>query len=150
MGVQNRTDLSAVPFIRSGESLVKESETVLQNLGRSGDMVRHTLMAQIGTGGAKGKWVPWDDETPSNGEQYPKGFLMATLSEAEIKAGDVVDVPILRANAIVDKKQIVIEGGKTLDTTINVPAGLNQTAEDVLAWSGLFVEDTVDIDGYEN
>ena len=149
MSVQNRTDLSAVPFIRSGESLVIQG-TVTQDAGRVGDMERYTLMSYRAGGLGAVKWYPFRDETVAGGDQFPKGFLMATLTEAEIQAGDVEDVPILRANAIVDEDQIVIENSKTLETVINNPANLNHTVRDVLAWSGLFPEKTVDIDGYEN
>ena len=146
MSVQNRADFDNVPFILSDNSLTRV-DTVAQDQARSGDMVYGTLMSyNPGTQ----LWVPFTDETATDGTQIPKGFLLANLTEAEIQASDVVNVPILVGNAIVAKELVVVENLKSLETIVNVPANLYQSVEDILRMFGLFVESTVDIDEHEN
>lgn len=142
MAVQVKTDLSNKPFILALMGLVKSAQVVAQDAGRSGDLVFGTLMAYNPT---TAKWVPFTDETATDGTQIPKGIIMRTLTEAEIQAGDVAAVPILVGNAIIDTAQLVIENSKTLATVVNVPAGLNQSVEDLLRWAGIYTEDTIDI-----
>lgn len=148
MPVQNRTDYSTDQFVRSGTPLYKEAETVKTDGARVGDMAKNTVMSYDS---ATKKWVPFTDETAVDGTQIPKGFLKATLSEAEIKAGDVLNVPILVGRDItVTRSMAVIENAKTLDTIINVPVNLKATVEELLRWTGIYVESTIDVDGYEN
>jgi hypothetical protein len=149
MAVQGGTNIANLPFILSGDSLMKESETVLQDAGRgTADMVIYTLMAYNPT---SKKWVPFTDETAVDGTQIPKGILMRTLDAADIVAGDVLNVPIVVGGSItIDKNQLVIENSKTLDTIVNVPTNLNQSVSDLLQWAGIYPEDTVNIDEYEN
>lgn len=149
MSVQVSQNTSNVPFVRQGFpiALEKESETIVQDAGRSGDMVAKTLMVYDP---ATGKWTSFTDETATDGTQFPRGILLKTIPEADIVAGDVEDVPILVGGAIVDQNQVVIENSKTLATVINSPAGINVTVEDFLRSLSIFMEDTVDVDGYEN
>jgi hypothetical protein len=146
MGVQVRTDFSNLAFVLMGTGKVKVG-TVVQDAGRTGAMVRHTLMAR---NPATLKWNSFTDETATDGTQFPRGILMADLTEAEIKAGDVADVPILVGGEITDKNQITIENSKTLATVINVPTNFNTTVEDYLAMVGIYMQDTDDIDSFEN
>ena len=141
MAVQVKTDLSNKPFVLSLISLSKDSETVLTDGGRSGDMVIYTLMAFNPT---SQKWVPFTNEAATTGEQFPRGILLKTLTEAEIQAGDVLNVPILVGEAIIDSAQLVIENSKTLDTIINVPANFNTAVEEFLRGLNIYMESTVD------
>ena len=60
-------------------------------------------------------------------------------------------VPILvGAACTVDQGQLVIENSKTLATEITVPTNFKITVEEALRYTGIFVEYTIDIDGYEN
>lgn len=148
MAVQVRTDNSTVPFLRRGSALCKEAATVVQDAGRgTADMVQYTLMVYDP---ATAKWNSFTNEAATNGTQIPKGILLKTLAAAAIVAGDVVNVPILVGDAVVDQNQLVIENSKTLATVVNVPANLNQSVEDLLRWVGIYTEDTVDIDSFEN
>lgn len=149
MSVQVRNDISNVPFIRMGMPLAvqRESETVVQDGGRSTDMVAKTLMSYDP---ATGKWAPFSDETATDGTQFPRGILLKTLAAADIAAGDVENVPILVGAAIIDRDQLVIENSKTLATVINSPDGVNVNVEDHLRTLGLYMESTVDVDGFEN
>jgi len=141
-GVQVKTDLENKPFILALMGLVKSAQTVAQDLARVADLVFGTLMAYNPT---TGKWVPFTDETAVDGTQIPKGIIMRTISAADLVAGDVVNMPILVGNAIIDDAQLVIENSKTLATVVNSPAGLSQSVEDLLRWAGIFMESTIDI-----
>jgi len=149
MSVEVRNDVSNVPFIRMGmpAAVQREAETVAQDAGRTSDMVAKTLMSYDP---AAGKWVPFTDETGTDGTQFPRGVLLKTLAEADIVAGDIDNVPILVGACILDRDQLVIENSKTLATVINSPAGVNITVEDHLRTLGLYMESTVDVDGLEN
>ena len=46
MGVQGRADQQNVPFVGSGSTLLRDSETVMQNAGRVNPLVCHTLMGK--------------------------------------------------------------------------------------------------------
>jgi hypothetical protein len=90
------------------------------------------------------KWEPFTDETATDGTQYPRGILQRTLTEAQIKAGDVSDVPIAVGEGIFDSAQLVIENSKTLATIINVPANFNTSVEDFLRLLNLYAESVID------
>lgn len=149
MTVQSRLDNANVPFILTGVPFVRETETVAQDEARLVDMAKYTLMSYDPT---NANWVPFTDETATDGTQFPRGILMATLSAAEIAAGDVVDVPILVGSSItVDGEQLVIENSKTLATIINVPANINVCVRDALVMTAaIYVESVEYPDGYEN
>lgn len=146
MAVQTRLDVSNVPFIRNGTALVKYG-TIVQDAGRSGDLVANTVLSYDP---ATAKWHPFTDETATDGTQFPKGINVHTITEAAIAAGDVADVAIWVKGEIVDSGQLVIENSLTLATVINAPAGINITVEECLRYTNIYVEDTVDVDGYEN
>lgn len=149
MSVQTRRDNTTVPFIRNGISVVRESSILLQDAGRSGAIVKFTLMAQIS---ATKKWATFTDETATNGTALVKGiYLGDDITEAAIKAGDVVDLPILVGGGAceIDAAQITIENSKTLDTVVGGAAVDNHRVEDDLNRIGIFVETTVDIDVLE-
>lgn len=97
---------------------------------------------------ASGKWVPFDPDAV-NGGQIPRGVLLVdSVTAAALVAGDVTDQSILTGGCCtVDNQQIIFDDGvSTLDTVL---AG-GKTVRDYLADVGIFVEDTIDIDGYEN
>lgn len=97
---------------------------------------------------ASGKWVPFKPDAV-NGGQTPRGVLLVdSVTAAALVAGDVTGQSILTGGACtVDSQQIVFDDGvSTLDTVL---AG-GKTVRDYLADVGIFTEDTIDIDGYEN
>jgi hypothetical protein len=148
MSVETYADVTNRPFILNDDSLTKEAETVVQDAGRgTADMERNTLMSYDP---ATGKWSPFIDETETDGTQIPMGILQSKILAADIVAGDVVDVPILVGNAVIDQNQLVIEASKTLATVVNVPVGLNKTVEELLRWIGIFCADTIAIEEFEN
>jgi len=145
MGVQTSANITNYPFVTSGESFVSEAEVVAQDAGRATVLAKYTLMAQIP---ATRKWVPFTDETLTNGQEFPLGIITAELSAAEIVAGDVSDVPILTGGTFTfDENQLVIENSKTLDTVIST---LNLTVRQWLHTRGMCPEDSMSIDEFEN
>ena len=150
MAVQNSTNNSTVPFVRSGISYSKEDQVLLQDAGRSADLAPFTLLAKVA---ASGKWVPFTDETATDGTAIPSAvYLGDTIAQADIVAGDVTGFgPILVGGACtVDDGQLVIENSKTLGTVIGATSVNARTVNDELRNKGIFVEDTVDIDEFEN
>lgn len=148
MAVQVNSNLTNEPFFLSGTRVSKEAETVVQDAGRSGAMVKYTLMAYDP---ATGKWNSFTNEAATDGTQFPRGILMADLTEAEIKAGDVVDVPIVVGGGFTfDSSQLTIENSKTLATVINVPANFNTSVEDFLRMVGMYPESTQSQDAFQS
>jgi hypothetical protein len=104
---------------------------------------------------ASQKWVPFTDETATDGTAIPQGiFLGDDVPAADLVAGDVVDQSILVGNALYDLAQLVIENSKLLTTVILATGGADnvftQVVSDYLENKGLFAESTVDIAGFEN
>lgn len=150
MSVQSAQDVANVPFLLSGNTLVKESETLFTDAGRTTPLVRRTLMAQIA---ATLKWVPFTDETATDGTAIAKGIYMGDdITAAAIAAADVVDLPIAvgGAAATFDSAQLVIENSKLLTTVVDAAAVSAHIVSDDLASIGLFAEATVDITAFEN
>jgi len=137
---ENSTTVENLPFWLGESALYKDAETVAQDAGRTADMVFGTVMAYDPT---NEKWVPWTDETATDGTQFPAGILLDTLATADIVAGDVSNVSILVGNQIVPAGQVVFENSLTADTIVNVPANLNKAAWQLLSAIGIFLEDTI-------
>jgi hypothetical protein len=146
MAVEARTNVTNYQFILSGSALAKETETIVQDAGRTVDLAKYTLMAQVPT---TGKWTPWIDETATDGTEFPMGIILADVATAELVAGDVLNVPILTGGGItVDKDQLVFDAaGKTLATVIGT---LNLTVEQWLQTKGITPEATMSVDEFEN
>lgn len=149
MAVQISANLSNLAFILSGVSLIKDSETLLQDAGRATPLAFGTLMAKVA---ASGKWVPLTDETAVDGTAVARGIYMGdAVAAADLVAGDVVGAPILVGGACtIDAQQLVIENSKTLATVVGATTVFAHTVRDDLESFGIFVEDTIDIDEFEN
>lgn len=154
MAVQVSANNTSVPFIRSGFSLVKESETILTDAGRTAVLVFGTVMAKIA---ATGKWQPLTVLTGVDGSAVAQGiYIGEDIAAADLVAGDVVNVPILTGGACtVDENQVILDEG-TLDiddvfSSSNAAAVyLVVTIRDLLAQRGIYLEDTINIDEFEN
>jgi len=153
MGVQVSRDNSTVPFIRFPFPGAIDTEAIIaQDGGRAIPLAPLTVMAKVA---ATQKWVPFTNEAALDGSAIPQGvYLGPSIPAADIVAGDIVDNQILTGAAFVDLNQLIIENSKTLDTIINATGGADniniQTVRDYLANRAIFVEDTVDISGFEN
>ena len=135
MTVQSQLDINTTPFILfSNMSSRKDNAVLLTDAGRSGDIEPFTLMAQIS---ASEKWVPWTDIAAVDGSAIPSGIFLPSdiqgaITEAEIKAGDVEDVPILVFGAKFDEDKLVMENSLTLETVLAAATIHNKTAREVL------------------
>ena len=148
--VQSSSENSTVVFLRSGRTLVRESETILQDAGRATPLLQKTVMAQVA---ATKKWVPLTDIAAVTGEAIARGIYMGDdIPAATLVAGDVVDVPIIAAGAAAtfSRDQLVLENALTLDTVVQAAAVDAHRVEDDLARIGLFAEYSVAIDEFEN
>jgi hypothetical protein len=154
MSVQASANRNNIPFILSGNPLQKEGETIAQIVGRSAALAPYTLMGKIS---ATGKWAPCDDATATDGTAIPRGIYMGdSITAADLVAGDVEDCPIIVGGSAVtfDKDQLVVEEATspalTIDSVVTVGTNDKGTIRERLYALGLFAEDTVAIDGYEN
>jgi len=149
MSVQSRTNNINKPFILSGDSLIRNNETILQDAGRTAVLAPFTVMAKVA---ASQKWVPFTDETAVDGGAIPQGiYLGPEIAAADLVAGDVIAPTILIGDGIIDEAQLILdEGATTLDTVITVGTTDLRTVKDHLANRGIFVEETVAISSPEN
>jgi hypothetical protein len=135
MTVQSQINLDTTPFIlKSRDSITEGNATILQDAGRVAALAPYTLMAQIS---ASKKWVPFTDETAVDGSGIPSGIFLSSdiqgeIPAADLVAGDVVDVPILKFGADIDEAKLVIENTKTLDTVLAAATVNNQTVREAL------------------
>lgn len=143
MAVQNRTDVTNLPFILSGDSFVRSPITILQDAGRVAPLVFGTVMGRVT---ASGKYVP-ADAAAVDGSDVPRGiFLGDDIPAADLVAGDVVDqVLLVGSNCTVDEQLVVLEADLLDDALTS-----GDTMRDALNQIGIFPEDTIDIDSFEN
>ena len=148
MSVQTSIDNANIPFVLSGNALSRDDQVILTDAGRTTVLVQFTLMAKVA---ATQKWVPFTDETATNGTSIVQGiYIGEDITAAAIVAGDISDVNILIGDAIVDVDQVVIENSNTLDTVVTVGTTDLRTVRGHMANRGIFVEETVDISSFEN
>lgn len=97
---------------------------------------------------AVGKWIPFDPAAIADGSALFAGiYLGEELTAAAIVAGDIPVSPMLvGAACTVDLNQLVFENSAALAT---VQAD-GRTLEQAMAGFGIFVEDTINIDEFEN
>jgi small-conductance mechanosensitive channel len=147
MAVQVQTDNTLDILYRGEIVVIKQNQVLLQDAGRSGDLVYGTLMAKIS---ASQKLVPFTDETAVDGSAIPYGFYIgADIPEADIIAGDVEDIQLLIGGVVhVDQNLITIENTKLLTTVIQVGTTLEKTVNDWLELQGLYMQDTVEISSF--
>lgn len=149
MSVQASQNNSNIPFILSGNALSRDDQILLTDAGRTTVLAQFTLLAKVA---ATQKWVPFTDETATNGAAIPQGIYIGDdIASADIAAGDIADLNVLLGGSITaDVNQLVIENSKTLDTVVTVGTTDLRTVRDHLANRGIFVEETVDISSFEN
>lgn len=147
MSVQVTTQNDTRDFILGLAALSKDQETIIQDAGRSAVLSFGTVMAKIS---ASQKWTPLTSLTAVDGSAVPQGIYVGPdIAAADLVAGDVVDVPILVGNAVVDENQVVLENSLTLDDVFVSSDATNVyfevTVRDLLAMRSIFVESSVDI-----
>jgi hypothetical protein len=150
MAVQSRLNIDTTPFFLSGNMAVRDDELIKQDLGRTVDLAQYTLMSQEA---ATGKWVPFTDETATDGTAIPRGIYSGEdIPFAKIVDSDVPAFIVVGGGGIAtfDKDKLIIENSKALDTVIDSGTVNAHTVEDDLRRIGLFTQYTVDATRYEN
>lgn len=147
--VQNRGDISTVPFIRSGTAFSKFEQTLKQLAGRVIPLKNNTVMAKVA---ATQKWVPLTNPAATDGSAIPQGIYQGPdISAADLAAGDVLGAAIVvGGNLTFDAEQLVLENSLTLNSVITVGTTDLRTVEDHLADRGMFAENTTNFDEFEN
>jgi hypothetical protein len=141
---QGRTDQDVTPILRFGESLIRDNETLLTDGGRSGDLVKYTVLSRNPT---SRKLVPLTDIAATDGTEIPVGLSAQSATEAEIQAGDVTGFQLYVKVERIDEASIVLENSLTLDSVI---ASRDQTIRDLLHLIDIYPEPGQDIDRSEN
>lgn len=159
MAVQNRVNQTNFPFFLGGAPIAKDGQTILTDGARATALAPYTVMAQVA---ASRKWVPLTDVTAAaTGENTARGiYLGDSIPAATIVAGDVPNCIIAvggSSGCSVDAQQLVLENSLTINSVVSDdPAGADngvvnvRRIEDDLARIGIFVKNTIDIDGLEN
>lgn len=144
MAFQTRTDFDLTPILRYGEALIRDNETLLQDAGRSGDLVTYTVMSRDP---ATNKLVPLTNAAATDGTEIPTGLSAQSATEAAIKAGDVTGFQLYIKTGRIDEDSIVIENSLTLETELT---NQNMTIRDMLMKMNIIPESGQDIDRPEN
>ena len=149
MAVESRLNQTNYNIILSGETLVKDNETLLQDAGRTTALARGTVMARIA---ATGKWVPLTNVALLTGEGVARGIYMGEeVTAAALVAGDVTGRLILVGGAAtLSSDEVILENSLTAATVVAGGTLAARTIADDLAAVGLFLEDVIDIDEFEN
>lgn len=149
MPAQVRQDNDTTGFVIYTHPAYREDDgTIDQDAGRSGDIVQYTLMGKVA---ATGSWVPFTDETAVDGSAATFGIYMGEdIAEADIIAGDIVDLPIVRFGMTFNEDLLVIENSKTLETVISAAAVNAHTVRDALREQDLIPKETQSASRAEN
>lgn len=143
--VQVSQNVTNQAFVLEGPALTIENVTFLQDAGRGAvALAPYTVLSRVS---ASGKYVPFTDETAVDGSERPIAISTAEIAGADLVAGDVTGQVVFVQIPLLDKNQLVIENSKLLTTIIT---SLLLTVEEALRQTNIFVEDTTDIDGFEN
>jgi len=147
LDVQVQTDLTNHPYIVDGVPFVKRV-TIKQDAGRSGAMVKGTIMAYDTT---NKKYVPLTDVAATDGTQFPKAILLEDQTEAAIKAGDITNVPMIVGGRglVMNEDLLTWENSLTKDSIITVPTNLKIAAWEWLLQIGIVFVDTQEGTSYE-
>ena len=150
MGVQSRADRVNKSFILDASlAFTKDDAVIFQDGARAIPLVFGTVMARIA---ATGKYVPFTDETATNGTAQPVAIYMGEdILAADIVAGDVDDVLMLIGGTVLgDINRLVIENGKLLTTVIAAASIAAKTVEDALQDKGIFFGASANSTSFEN
>jgi hypothetical protein len=148
MAVQASSDLTNKPFVLHGDPGTESGYPLKQDAGRSGALAQYTALS---FDSANLKWVPFTDETATDGTQIPTGISFSSATEAEIKAGDVSNFYVYHMGPFrFDQAQLTIENSKTLDTVVTVPTNQKLTVRQLLMRVGMVAVAVDAIDAVEN
>jgi len=147
MAVQVRSDLDNRYFIlRNGRTM--NNEIVLQDAERSGDILQYTIMAQVP---ATSKWVPLTNLAAVDGTEIPRGILLCEILEADVIAGDVLNVVILVGDVEVRRDLLIADDGTAIeDFLADVVVSKTATIESALQEVGIYAKAVQSVSGFEN
>ena len=152
MPIQTQVNVDTRPFILEDMHATRDDKAVvLQDGGRATPLLSRTLMAQIA---ATGKYVPYTDIAAVDGSGIPIGVFdpegsFGDILAADIVAGDVVDLPIIKFGFSFDKDKLVIENALTLQTVI-VDGIQTQTVENAMINKSMVATDAESASRFEN
>lgn len=141
---QYRVDQDVTPILRLADALVRDSETLLQDAGRSGDLEKYTVMAR---NPATNKLVPLTNAAATDGTEIPCGLSAQSATEAAIQAADVTNFLLYVKVGRIDEASIVLENSLTLETEIT---NQNMTIRDLLYRIDIYPEPGRDVQRPEN
>lgn len=149
MELQVSIENDNTPFILSGESKVING-TIARNAGRTTVLKKYTVLARVAS---TGFYTPFVATNLTTGASVPRAiYLGDDITAAALVAGDVIDLPILVGDAVVDGDQVVFDGGTLSAATVVNPTTIEaRRADDTLASeAGIFIESTEMISDFEN
>lgn len=149
MAVQTSSDNTTIPFIKSGETFVKNG-IITQDAARTTDLANNTVMAFNAT---TEQWVPFNSLVLLNGSSVPRGIYQGDDIDADdLVDGNIEDAAILVGGCCTVDAQLIIFDDDTLDEDSIVNPGTIEarSAREALAMIGIFIEDTTDISEFEN
>lgn len=149
MAVQTRQDFDGSSIFRYGVRITTEG-VIAQDGGRSTDLVQYTLMGKLQ---ASGKWVPFTDETATDGTGFSLGiYIGEDILAADLVAGDISDAQIIIAGSvlILDESFLTIENSKTLDTKVENGTKDFRTIEEKLQSIGIYFTENIHVTNVEN
>jgi hypothetical protein len=149
MAVQARLNIDTTDFIiREMPAHREDNAIIAEDAGRATDLLQYTLMGKVA---ATEKWVPFTDETATDGSAENFGIYMgADIAAADIVAGDVIDNAIIYRGLRFDEDKLVIENSKTLATVIGATTIHAHTVRDGLHDQDLIPQKTQTATDYEN
>lgn len=141
---QYRVDQDVTPILRLSDALVRDNETLLQDAGRTADLVQYTVMSRDP---ATNKLVPLTNAAATDGTEIPCGLSAQLTATADIVAGDVTGFHLYIKVGRIDEASIVLENSLDLDDEIT---NQNMTIRDMLYIRGIYPEPGYDVDRPEN
>lgn len=127
----------------------KDSAVIKMDAARTAPLERFTLLSQVA---ADGKYVPFTDETATDGTAIPSAIYLGTGIAAEtLAAGDVQDAIVLLGGSLIfSREDLIIEGSKLTTTVIGAGTLSATTVEGALRKIGIFLGAIDEISNFEN
>lgn len=148
MAVQNSADLTNKPFVVHGNPATENRYSLAQDGARATALTTLTLLS---FDSSTRTWVPFSDETATDGTQIPTGISFDSATAAQMVAGAVANFEVYSASEFrFDENQLVIESSKTLNTVVTQPANVNKNVRQHLADIGMIAVDVDPIDAVQS
>jgi len=128
--IDNRYDIESSDFVIGGSPKVAHKAVLLQDASRGSlDLAPYTLMSL----NVDEKWVPFTDETATDGTASPGGiYIGPTIAAADIVVGDISGLMIILRDVEFREDWLVIENSQTLATVIGASSVNARTVNEIL------------------